>query len=315
MSLLAIDLGGTKLSLALFSEDGGIKLKETVALNGRTGDSVGELITQELIPFLNIGSIKAIGVAVPGISSKKTGTVWAPNIPGWTEYPLYHQLKKLAGEIPVVIESDRACYISGEVWNGNAKGCTDAIFLAVGTGIGAGIMMDGKILHGAQDIAGSIGWMALKPAFEEKYVACGCFEYHASGEGVARLARQRMTSEYNGELKNVNRLSAHDVFAAYDNNDPFAVEVINECILFWGMATANLVSLFNPQKILFGGGVFGPAQKFIPEIKKEAAKWAQPVSMRHVNFESSLLGTDAGLHGAAYLALQSVSSKTMNDAA
>src|SRR5678815_4753324 len=117
--------------------------------------------------------------------SIKTGKVWAPNIPDWGDYPLLEEVENVSGEIPVTIDSDRACYILGELWQGNARGCTDAIYLSVGTGIGAGILTDGKVLRGSHDIAGAIGWMALTRPFSEEYTDCGCFETYASGEGIA----------------------------------------------------------------------------------------------------------------------------------
>jgi glucokinase len=315
MIVLAADLGGTKLSLAVFTGEGAILFKESIALNQRAGNEAGQLITSSIKKILleqkqqgNI--IHSIGIAVPGISRKKIGTVWAPNIRGWENYPLLEEVKKISGEIPVNIDSDRACYILGESWKGNAKGCRDAIYLAVGTGIGAGIIINGSVLNGAHDIAGAIGWMALQKPFEEKYISCGCFEYHASGEGLVNVAKEIIESNnYTSDLSKLNTIRAQDIFLAYEKDDPVAIAVIKQAIQFWGMAIANLVSLFNPEKIILGGGVFGPAVKFIPDIKKEANKWAQPVSMQHVNIEASLLGGDAGLHGAALLALQNLNSK------
>lgn len=309
MSLLAVDLGGTKLAVALFSEAGAIKSKNTISLNGRSGKLVGELICNEISALIANGDINAVGVAVPGIYSKSTGKVWAPNIAGWSEYPLLEELKVLLPETPVVVESDRSCYISGEVWNGNAKGCTDAIFLAVGTGIGAGIMSGGNIIRGAQDIAGAVGWMALDTPFQDKYIGCGCFEYHASGEGIGKVYSEKFNVA-NGQFQNTTALSALDVFKMFEESDHIASTVINECIMYWGMAAANLVSIFNPQKVIFGGGVFGPAKKFLEQIKHEALKWGQPISMQHVEFTTSALGNDAGLYGAAYLALQSLTHKS-----
>ena len=209
----------------------------------------------------------------------------------------------------MIIDSDRACYILGEWWKGVAQNCSDAIFLAVGTGIGAGILTGGKILRGANDIAGAIGWMALEHPFQRHYKDCGCFESSASGKALPR--RQGKSSvkkkEYDGLLKtkSLDALTAFDVFEAYENKDAVAEEVLHHCIKAWGIAVANLVSLFNPQKIVFGGGVFGPAAKFIPDIKKEAMKWAQPISMKHATIEASVLGTHAGLYGAACIAKQS----------
>lgn len=311
MALLGIDLGGTKLALALFNESGKILHKETLALEKRKGKEVGELIIKSVIQLKDskiYGEITSIGFSVPGIYHIKTGTVWAPNIPEWDDYPLLNEIKNVSGYIPVTIDSDRACYILGESWQGNAHGCKDAIFLSVGTGIGAGIMINGEILRGSNDIAGSIGWMALDRPFDEKYKNCGCFEHYASGEGIAKITRALLKEQkdYKGELNNLHpeKLTSVEIFKAYNNKDPIAAIVIQKCIEFWGMAAANLVSLFNPEKIIFGGGVFGPATPLIPEIRKEAAKWAQPISINQVSFEVSGLAGDAGVFGAGYLALK-----------
>ncbi len=310
MAVLGLDLGGTKLAAAVFTGDGEIVHKEKTALENRRGDEAGALIAQRVKKFLSAHKIDSIGIAVPGISYSKTGTVWAPNIPGWTDYPLLKVVKSVAGLVPVTIDSDRACYMLGEQWQGNAKGCDDAIFLAVGTGIGAGILVNGNILRGAHDIAGAIGWMALDKPFRDIYVDCGCFEYRASGEGMAKVALELMSTDtsYSGALesKSGERITAHDVFTAFGNGDTIARKVISQCIEFWGMAVANLVSLFNPEKIIFGGGVFGPALRFLPDIHKEATKWAQPISIKKVVLEKSKLEGDAGLFGAGFLALKNV---------
>ncbi len=312
MSILGIDLGGTKLAVALLSEAGKIVSKEVIALDKRRGKEVGLLITEQVNKYkISEGSaLQGIGVSIPGISRHKTGTVWAPNIPGWEDYPLIREIQQVAGDIPVCMDSDRACCILGEHWLGNARGCYDAIYLAVGTGIGAGILIDGKVLRGAQDIAGAVGWMALKKPFEKKYIPCGCFEYYASGDGIAKLTRELLLEDqtYRGVLteRDAEKITAHEVFEAFEKNDPLAVRVVQECIEFWGMAVANLISIFNPEKVIFGGGVFGPAVKFIPGIKEEATKWAQPISITQVTFETSGLGGDASIYGAGYLALKSI---------
>ncbi|HEX5168559.1 MAG TPA: ROK family protein [Cyclobacteriaceae bacterium] len=312
MSILGIDLGGTKLASAIFTESGEIKAKEAIPLSSRSGPAVGELIAGQVRKYLSSEKfeLKSIGISVPGISHHKTGTVWAPNIPGWNDYPLLHEIKMVADEIPVSIDSDRACSMLGEIWQGKAKGSRDAIFLAVGTGIGAGILIDGHILRGSQDIAGAVGWMALQKPFQQKYLECGCFEYYASGEGIAKLARETLikNEDYRGRLRNQDpsTITAHTIFQAHKERDEIAVAVIRECIEFWGMATANLISIFNPEKIIFGGGIFGPGEQFIPAIRQEAKKWAQPISMKQVSFEKSTLHGDAAVYGAAFLAIQKI---------
>ncbi len=315
MAVLGIDLGGTKLAYAIFSEDGAVLSKETVPLGRCEGHEVGMLITDLICRLLKSNEkqenkILSIGISVPGISNSKSATVWAPNIPGWTDYPLLKEVTSITGGLPVAIDNDRACYILGELWQGNARGCRDAIFLAVGTGIGAGIVVNGEVLRGSNDIAGATGWMALSRPFENHYTGCGCFEYHASGEGIAKVARSLLSTdnEYRGELrtKTAEKITSHDIFEAFGNGDLLAKRVIDQAVEYWGMAVANFISLFNPEKIIFGGGVFGPARSLIPEIAREAAKWAQPVSITQVSFDVSGLEGDAGVYGAGFLALKNI---------
>jgi len=315
MCVLGVDLGGTKLALALFSGEGEIIERKTVALENRKGQEVGKLITEQISGYIETTNrrgrqIKSIGISVPGISRTGKGTVWAPNIKGWDDYPLMDEMRSSVGNLPVTIDSDRACSILGEMWQGNARGCSDAVFLAVGTGIGAGILINGEVLRGSHDIAGAIGWMALDRPYLDKYRDCGCFEYYASGEGIAKVASEILNedTDYTGELKNKNpeMISSHDIFTAYEYRDTVAVKVIGVCIEIWGMVVANLVSLFNPEKIIMGGGVFGPAVPLIPLIREEAVKWAQPISIMQVTIEPSALSGDAGVYGAGFLALRAL---------
>jgi glucokinase len=312
---MALDLGGTKLAAALFNDEGDILFKTNNPIEKKHGEEFAKLIIDQADELLrkareNSWIVSAIGICVPGIAYAKTGKVWAPNISGWDDYPLLDKMKTGIEnkDIKIRIDSDRACYILGEVWKGNARGCGDAIFLSVGTGIGAGIIINNDVVRGANDIAGAIGWMGLNKPFDEKYISCGCFEYNASGEGIVKVAKEMIASgkfPLNTVIKkDTASIIAKDIFDAYDQRDALAVAVIDNAIAYWGMAVANLVSLFNPEKIIFGGGVFGPALKFLGAIYNEAKKWAQPISIRHVQLQGSALGNDAGLYGAGYLALK-----------
>jgi glucokinase len=211
--------------------------------------------------------------------------------------------------VVVRVDSDRACAILGETWRGGAVGARNAIFLAVGTGIGAGILVDGRLVRGAGDAAGAIGWLALDRPYHEGYEAVGCFEYHASGPGIAGKARRLIEADdgYVGALRRdpLGTVTARDVLAAYDEGDPVAARVLDEAIVHWGMAVANLVSLFNPETIILGGGVFGPAVRFLERIRAEAMRWAQPISIRQVALKPSQLGDEAVLYGAGRLAIPS----------
>jgi glucokinase len=315
MSVIGLDLGATKIAAALFPTGGEPTHRRTVSLDGRTGSGVGALLTEQVCRLMAAadregGPATGVGIAVPGIYRAATETVWAPNIPGWDDYPLAAELRDaIPGDLPILVDSDRACAILGETWCGGAAGVRNAIFLAVGTGIGAGILVDGRILRGVGDAAGAIGWMALDRTYREGYEAVGCFEYHASGPGMAAKARRLVGAKdsYDGELLHGRdtALTAQDVFAAYDRGDPLATRVLDQAVVYWGMSVANLVSLFNPEVIIFGGGVFGPAARFLDRIREEATRWAQPIAIQQVTLQASRLADDAVLYGAARLALRS----------
>lgn len=314
MATIALDIGGTKIAGAIFLPDGTMVVENKQFIEARAGAEVGELaagIVKEMFEEAagRDITIEGVGVCVPGIVYSRTNLVWAPNIPGWDNYPLYDDLCSVIPDgVPLHIDSDRTCHMYGEMWLGAAKECHSAIFIAVGTGIGAGIIMDGRVIHGANDTIGATGWMALEPPYKEEFDACGCFEYYASGNGIGARARDAVRSDsgYNGVLRNkpVEEITAHDVFEAYKVNDPIAVAVLKKAVMLWGMAAANMVSLLNPQKIIWGGGVFGPASIFIEDIYKEACKWAQPISIRQVEFVHTQVPGNAGLLGAAFLPIK-----------
>ncbi|MCQ2138833.1 MAG: ROK family protein [Bacteroidales bacterium] len=301
MAVIGIDLGGTKISAALFHADGKMLIKEHCLLNGAKGTDVADMVIElvgRLMEQKPRTHIDALGICVPGIVYSKKDTVWVPNIPGWENFPLKEYLleRLKIKHLKVCVESDRTCYILGEAWKGSAKRCTDAIYLAVGTGIGAGILLDGRIIHGANDIVGATGWMALEPPYKEEFVPVGCFEYYASGNGIGNQAKLLWGDESK---------TSYDVFEQY-GKDPIATKILDKAIQMWGMATANLVSLFNPEKVIFGGGIFGPAVKFIPRIYEEACKWGQPISMKEVKFVGSSIEGNAALLGATALAIRAI---------
>jgi glucokinase len=307
-TFISIDLGGTKCAGALISEEGEIIYKTKDRVSGLEGEEVSNailsiilLLKEKLAPghFLH-----GVGISVPGISNQKQGTVWAPNIPGWDHYPLKAYLEgKLGIEMAIHIDSDRACCISGEVWQGAAKGYKNAIFLAFGTGIGAGILIDGRVLRGCSDIAGAIGWLALDDQYPEGYKQFGCFEYNASGDGLVRLAMDIFKSRHPDTSLDMSDLSAEDIFAAHTNNDKLALLTIDEAIEYWAKGVANLVSIFNPEIIIFGGGVFGPGLKFLDQIYERSKKWAQPIAIQEVKLSGGQLGVNAQLYGAARLVM------------
>ncbi len=308
--VIGADLGGTKLSVAVCSGEGVILQQRVHALDGRGGAEAGAFVTRVIAEMVDAFAaidqpVMSAGICVPGIASQD-GTVWAPNIPGWDDYPLREEVAAAMGGLPVALSSDRSCYILGEVWKGHAKGCDHAIYLSVGTGIGAGILVDGLILEGGQGVAGSIGWMAFDEPPGPLFGKTGSFESMASGEGIVRQTLGILSERpgYSGMLRREPgvALLTSDVLQADLDGDPIAREVLEKCVVLWGKAVANLISLFNPQVVVLGGGVFGPATRFLPQIRIEAERWAQPIAFRQTRIEVSALGGDAGLYGACRVA-------------
>ena len=284
--VVAIDLGGTKLSAAVV--DGGARLlsrNKWAVDKDRVAQQIVDAV-HEVVQCSGL-DVAACGLIVPGIAFPVTGEVWAPNLFGHDRVPLAAQLR---GRLPapLVIDSDRSGYVLGERWAGCARGLSDVVFLAVGTGIGAGIVSGGMLIRGAGEVGGAVGWFALSPRMDPSYKLAGCWEAEAAGPAVARRA---------------GAPSAEEVVAAARSGDRRALGALAETARWIGMGIANLVSLLNPQMIVLGGGLMQAGDLMLDAIRREMIEWAQPIAAQQVRIELSTLGEDAGLLGAARLAL------------
>jgi len=327
-----IDTGGTKISSALFTREGEVIGKTKVSIDKSGGDGAAAQIAEILrgldgLAERNEGRLLAAALCVPGVVYQKTGLVWAPNIRGWDHFPLGERIKqayvraeredapeaRISGvSVPrLVIESDRSAYVMGEQWRGAAKGARDAVFLAVGTGIGAGILAEGRVVHGSEDIAGAVGWFALDPNFKDEYAAMGCFEAEASGNSVGRKAARLLAEGRSSLMRELAggdpaKVTAAIVAEAARKNDAVARTIIDDTVAYLAMGIANIVSILNPEIIVLGGGLFQASDLLLEPIRKEFKRWAQPLSARSVRIELSELGEDAGLYGCGKLAWDSV---------
>jgi glucokinase len=304
-----VDVGGTKIASALFTREGEISARDKISIDKSGGDAAAGQIIDRIEALAKAalaagGRLAAVGISVPGIAYSASGRVWAPNIPGWDQYPL---LEKISRHVPLVLESDRSAYVAGESWRGAAAGARDAVFLAVGTGIGAGIISGGRILHGHEDIAGAVGWFGLNPAFKPEYASMGCFEAEASGGSVGRIAREKLRRGRASAMPGlaggpIDAVTAEIVAEAARRNDPLALEIVAEVVTYLAMGIANIVSILDPEVVVVGGGLFQAADVFLDPVRREFKRWAQPLAARTVRIELSGLGEDAGLFGCGKLA-------------
>lgn len=281
--VIAVDLGGTKLSVAMIDAEGRIPTRHKILLETRSASACIEQIRRCI---REMGQAAAVGLIVPGIYFSESGNVWAPNLWGNEQVPLRSKLEKVLN-VPVIIDSDRAGYVLGEHWMGVARGRQNVVFLSIGTGIGAGILADGRLLRGSGDIAGAVGWFAFNPQQKDIYRLVGCWEAEAAGPAVARRG---------------NAKSAEEIVAAARKGNPEANRAITETAEYLAMGIANIVSILNPEMIVLGGGLMQAGDLFIDAIKNLVPTWAQPIAARQVQIELTQLGEDAGLFGAARLA-------------
>lgn len=307
----AVDVGGTKISSALLTSEAKMLNKKKISID----KSKPEKAVHQIVEIINNlecyaraeeGKILAVGIAIPGVVFQRRGLVWAPNIPGWDYYPLLKEIKRKI-DLPLVLDSDRSAYVLGEQWCGAAKNMKHAVFLAVGTGIGAGIIIDGRLCPGSEDISGAVGWFALNPEFRKDYSDMGCFEAEASGSAVARRAIQLIKTGESSIMEeivkgNIEKITAETVIEAAKKDDPLAEKVIDNTIKFLAMGIANIVSILNPEVVILGGGLFQAGQLLLKPLRREFKKWAQPLAAQKVKIELSGLGEDAGLYGAGKLA-------------
>lgn len=310
----AIDVGGTKIASALFTPQGEIQAKVKVPIAKNGGDAVADQILETI--FLQEREatkrgerLAGIGISVPGVVYSSGLTVWAPNIPGWDRFPLRDRITREEGIPLLVIDSDRSAYVMGEAWKGAAQGARDTVFLAVGTGIGAGILSGGRLIRGSQGIAGAVGWFGLAFEFKEEYAVMGCFEAEASGNSLARKARTLLEKGRRSAMLGLaggtpENLTAEIVVDAARKGDPAACEVVDDAVIYLAMGIANIVSFLNPEVVVLGGGLFQAADVFLEPVRREFRRWAQPLAAETVRIEPTALGEDAGLYGCARLAIE-----------
>jgi glucokinase len=296
MNALAIDLGGTKASFAVIDGEGRILARSKRPSHEGSDAAPFPALAKaaaEVVGAAGLGwaDIARAGMIVPGIYDEATGLSWSPNLWGDRQVAVRDALGPLLS-VPLVIDSDRSGYVLGESWLGAARGCTDAVFLGVGTGIGAGLLCGGRVVRGAAGIAGAVGWFATDAAWTPRGTL-GCWESQAAGPALAARA---------------GAPSAEAVAAAARAGDAAARRAVAETAEALAMGVASLISALNPQVVVLGGGLMQAHDLFLDAIRRAVPRWAQPIAARQCRIEPSALGEDAGLFGAARLALSAPSA-------
>ncbi|HZQ07366.1 MAG TPA: ROK family protein [Anaerolineae bacterium] len=306
--VLAADIGGTKVATGIISARGEIahQSKAPTALSSPTAliAQVSAMVEQDLKGAgLPKGDVLGIGVGIPAvIDADHKVVIWAPNLPGWRNIPLHEELVARTG-LPVRIEYDGHTAVLGEWWLGAGCGYSSVVFIIIGTGLGGGMILDGRLYRGANRLAGAAGWFVLDPKWvEDKHARqFGQWESVAAGPGIARMAMDKLQSSTQPSLLRdaPNELTAQAVFNAARQGDMLAKEIVKQVTEFIGIGVANIVSLINPEIVILGGGIGLQSDLLLDGIRQRVLEQAQPISAQTVKIVPSQLGDAAGLLGAA----------------
>jgi glucokinase len=309
--VIGVDLGGTNLRTAILSPDGDIldRHKEaTYAADGwsRVVARLIENIKRQRKSAVQKGfEVCAVGVGAPGVIQVDKGiVVKSPNFPDWNNLPLKDQLEK-ALDVPVFLENDANAAALGEQWRGAGQGIRSMLLLTLGTGVGGGIILADKIWHGADGMAGEIGHMTLIP--DGRPCTCGnvgCLEMYASARGIVQSYREALGKSSIQVSDALKKITSEQVYEAARAGNEIAVRVMKDMGRMLGIGIASLINIFNPERIVIGGGVKDAWPLFIDATREEVMKRAFEVPARRTEIVPSQLGDDAGMVGAAAVALQ-----------
>ncbi len=314
--ILAVDLGGTKVAVALITAAGELLLRSeepTCQAGPQAGiDQIVRLL-QDLLQQAGqaaggargLEEVRGIGVGIPAVLDPDDRIIWAPNLAGWREVDLRLALEERLG-LPAFVEYDGHTAVMGEWWQGAGRGYRSIAMVIVGTGIGGGLILDGKLFRGRDRLAGAAGWFAMTADADledSRSQALGHWESLAAGPGIASRARAGLPAHPDSSLNHFDGLTARHIFEQALAGDPYALRLIDQTASLLGLGIANIVSLVNPEIVVLGGSIGQQGGLLLERVRAVVQRWAQPISGRSVVITSSALGQNAGLYGAAYAVL------------
>lgn len=304
-----VDIGGTTIKMGFFETNGNLldkwEIKTDTSNNGENilydvAKAVDNKLAQEAI---SKDEVQGIGIGVPG-PVRGDGTVNRCVNLGWGVINVAEKLSSLTG-INVKVGNDANVAALGEMWQGGAKGCKDVVMVTLGTGVGGGIIVDGKIVAGFHGAGGEIGHITVNP---DEIEACncgkyGCLEQYTSATGIVRMAKRKLAkSSDETTLRSLENITAKDIFDAAKADDELAKELVDELGEILGSTLSNMACVVNPEAIVIGGGVSKAGAILIDTIKEHFQENAFH-ACRETRFELATLGNDAGIYGCMCMIL------------
>ncbi|WMT41158.1 ROK family glucokinase [Paenibacillus sp. D2_2] len=310
---IGVDLGGTAIKVGICNEEGQLlhtyegptevdKGPETIV------DNIERYVrlVVEQSPF-NWDQVAGVGAGVAGFTNVREGIIiFAPNV-GLKDFHIREILEERLGK-PVKIDNDANVAALGEAWGGAGKGIDNCVCYTLGTGVGGGIIIDGKIYQGFSGLAGELGHMSVVPDLEAIQCGCGkmgCLETVSSATGIIRMANDAVARGDRTELALVESITAKDVFDAAKVGDEVALRIVNRAAFYLGKSLAAVAVVLNPEVFIIGGGVSKAGDILFNEIRSVFAKLTPEPVQTGLRIEPATLGNDAGMVGAAGLFLRS----------
>ena len=305
-----IDLGGTTAKIGLFTTSGALLEKWEVATDtSNAGEHILENLAAAVLGKMKEQSIQpeqveGVGIGVPGpVLDSSIVPIVCANLGGWGERNVSAQLSGLLDGLKVLVGNDANVAALGEIWMGAAKGAKNAVMVTLGTGVGGGVVVNGKVIDGVHGAGGEIGHITVN-RHETAVCGCGkrgCLEQYSSATGVVRCMKKLL--DENPDTPCVLRgteFAAKDVFDAARNGDALAAREVDEMSDTLGMALANIASTVDPEAFLVGGGVARAGDVLFAPLNKHFQEYAFK-SCREIPIKQASLGNDAGIYGAVRL--------------
>jgi glucokinase len=312
--VVGVDLGGTNIAVGALSLDGSRQFgMHSVATRADLGsDAVVERIVtaiERVIEETMLGTgcerehILGVGIGAPGPLDRATGIViFTPNL-GWKDFPLRDRISS-AVNLPATLDNDANCATLGEWWLGAAQGAKMVVGLTIGTGIGGGLILDGRLYHGVSDVAGELGHTTIDST--GRRCGCGnygCLEAYASGPAIAERAREALAGAEPSTMPafvggDLSKLTAAIVYDAAKQGDRLALEVVRETARFLGIGVANLLNIFNPDVVVLAGGVTQAGDALFDPMRAEVRRRAFKPAVDACRIVPGSLQGNAGVIGA-----------------
>ncbi len=311
--VVGVDLGGTKFAVGALSTDGAqtCAFASQATLPHQGADDVVARIAAQVEATIGAtmkqtgasrDEFLGVGVGAPGPLRRADGiVVVAPNL-GWHDYPLRDRIAERVG-LPVTLDNDATCATVGEWWIGAARGARNVVGITIGTGIGGGLIIDGRLHHGSNDVAGEIGHTTIETGGRRcKCGNYGCLEAYASGPAIAERAREALDSDTPSLLRTLSpdraALTAQHVYDAARAGDEIAREVVRDTARYLGAGVANLLNIVNPDVVVLAGGVTEAGEQLLAPLRAEVRKRAFRPAVEAARIVPGSLGNRAGVAGA-----------------